>query len=98
MPITLEIEDIEEMRRREGIDDVELRAEIRCLTVGAIVKLTFVTELRAFKTVPVRITQIRGMRFRGKLLQPALTLPRGKMVVFTFAHVHSVVKRPAVDV
>jgi hypothetical protein len=38
------------------------------------------------------------MRFRGKLLQPALTLPRGKMVVFTFAHVHSVVKRPAVDV
>jgi hypothetical protein len=38
---TVAIEDIEEMRRQEGIDDVELRKAIRGLHVGDSVKLTF---------------------------------------------------------
>ena len=39
----VEIENIEEMRRREGIDDVELRSEIRDLQVGDSVRLTLMT-------------------------------------------------------
>src|SRR5207248_1333804 len=38
MRTTIEIENIEEMRRQEGIDDVELRGEIRGLKVGDFVK------------------------------------------------------------
>ena len=39
----VQIENIEEMRRREGIDDVELRSEIRDLQVGDSVRLTLMT-------------------------------------------------------
>src|SRR4051794_12299675 len=63
----VEIENIEEMRRREGIEDVELREEIRGLRVGDIVKLTFLTGSHSFETLLVRITSIRGAAFRGKL-------------------------------
>ena len=37
------IENIEEMRLREGIDDTELRKEIRRLKVGDFVRLTMLT-------------------------------------------------------
>src|SRR5205823_4193524 len=43
---TVAIENIEEMRRREGIDDVGLREEIDGLRVGDFVKLTFLTGTR----------------------------------------------------
>jgi hypothetical protein len=36
----VEIENIEEMRRQEGVEDSELREEIRGLLVGHCVKLT----------------------------------------------------------
>jgi hypothetical protein len=91
-PKPVEVEDIEEMRRQEGIDDVELRIEIRSLKVGDSVRLTF-RDVRTFETVPVRLTQIRGTSFRGKLLQRALTLAGGSMIAFTVAHIHSVVKK-----
>ena len=87
----VEIENIEEMRRQQGIDDVELAEAIRHLKVGDIVNLTFLTKARSFDTAPVRITQISGMAFRGKLVKPASALGQGKIVEFTVSHIHSVV-------
>jgi hypothetical protein len=95
----VEIENIEEMRRREGIDDVELREEIRGLQVGDSVKLTFRPGLQAVagETLLVRITRIRGDAFRGKLAgRPASAglaqFRVGSPVAFTAAHIHSVPK------
>lgn len=94
---TVEIENIEEMRRREGIDDVELRVEIRALKAGDFVKLTFVTGTTTFETVLVRITSIRGSAFRGKLANRPTSsclakLGVGAPVAFTTAHIHSLLK------
>lgn len=94
----VEIENIEEMRRVEGIDDVDLRVEIRALKAGDFVNLTFVSSTRSFETLQVRITSIRGGAFRGKLvagprcagLRP---LGAGAPVMFTTAHIHSLFKR-----
>jgi hypothetical protein len=52
----VEIEDIEQRRRRAGIDDVELRSEIRGLRVGDVVRVTFLTGTTSFETLSVRIT------------------------------------------
>jgi hypothetical protein len=97
-PVT--IENIEEMRRREGIDDVELREEIRELRVGDVVKLTFFTGTKpgAGETLPVRITRIQGSAFRGKLANAPGSIGRlqlrvGSPVAFTRAHIHSISKR-----
>jgi hypothetical protein len=65
----VEIENIEEMRRREGIEDVEPREAIRGLRIGDSVRLTFLTGTKssAGETLLVRITRIRGPVFRGKV-------------------------------
>jgi hypothetical protein len=96
----LEIENIEEMRRQVGIDDVELHAEIRGLQVGDCIHLTLHTGTKAFAsaTVLVRITSIRGGTFRGKLLQgPAFrglsSLLAGSPIRFTADHIHSIPQR-----
>ena len=90
----IEIENIEELRRQEGIDDVELRAAIRDLEAGDFVKLTFVTGRTTFETVVVRITSIRGHEYRGKLAgKPASkslsSLSDGKGIVFRSVHIHA---------
>jgi hypothetical protein len=95
---TIEIENIEEMRRQEGIDDAELRVEIRALKVGDFVKLTFVTGSASFETSLVRITSIRGSAFRGKLVKRPTSaglrrLEAGAPISFTTAHIHSLLKR-----
>ncbi len=97
----LEIENIQELRWREGVDDVELGAEICSLRVGDSVKLTFRTAMKSFagETLIVRITSIRGCTFRGKLAEsPAFVglsrLRVGSAVSFTTAHIHSIPKRP----
>src|SRR6516225_6409199 len=94
----VEIEDIEQRRLRAGIDDVELRSEIRGLHVGDVVKLTFLTGTTSFETLSVRITSVSGSAFRGKLadspVAPALSQLRvGSPVAFAAAHIHSLVKR-----
>jgi hypothetical protein len=100
MRFAIEIEDIEEKRRQEGIDDVELREQIRGLQVGDLVKLTFLAGPQAFETLLVRITSIRGSAFRGKLANgpTAARLSRlrvGSPVAFSTAHIHSLPrKRP----
>jgi hypothetical protein len=91
----IEIENIEEMRRQQGIDDVELAEEIRRLKVGHVVVLTLLSSARCFETVPVRITQTNGVAFRGKLVRSSSFFGRGKMLEFTIAHIHSVISSPA---
>jgi hypothetical protein len=98
MRIPVEIENIDELRRREGIDDAVLREEIRGLAIGDFVRLTLLTGPRSFETLAVRITRIRGSVFRGKLAsRPASSglagLRAGASVVFTTAHIHSIAKR-----
>jgi hypothetical protein len=95
----VEIEDIEEMRRLAGIDDVELGDAIEGLCVGDYVKLTLRSSTRSSggETLLVRITRIRGSEFRGKLAEkPASAdlsgLDVGSALDFTAAHIHSVAK------
>ena len=99
----VQIENIEDMRRREGIEDVELRQAIRCLQVGGLVRLTFLPTMAgcAGETLVVRITSIRGDAFRGKLAsEPASAglaeLRVGLALAFAGCHIHSLAKaRPA---
>src|SRR5436305_11816224 len=99
MRLPLEIENIGELRRQEGIDDVELLDEIRNLQAGDHVKLTFLTGRKAFagETLVVRITSIAGTAFRGKLAAPPASadltgLRPGSVIAFTRDHIHSVAK------
>src|SRR5689334_17596609 len=99
----VQIENIEAMRLREGIDDVELREDVRALAVGDLVRLTFVPRDKSFagETLVVRITAVSGASFRGKLAgRPASKglseLRVGAPLAFTAAHIHSLPKgRPA---
>jgi hypothetical protein len=98
----VEIENIEAMRLREGIDDVELRKLIRGLRVGDTVHLTFragTGSRTGGETLSVRITSIHGRTFRGKLAQapasPGLTaLQIGSTIAFTTEQIHSLPKAP----
>jgi hypothetical protein len=95
----ISIENIEELRRREGVEDVELGRQIRDLAAGDLVNLTFLCGTRTFpgEVLSVRITSIKGDAFRGKLAsKPAsagLTeLRPGAVLTFTAANIHSVVR------
>jgi hypothetical protein len=95
----VELENIEEMRRREGIDDVKLEEEMRGLQVGDLVRLTFLTKAAPVvgETLLVRMTSISGDEFLGKLTQkpgsPRLSkLRAGAQVAFRKAHIHSIAK------
>jgi hypothetical protein len=101
MPNAVVIENIEEMRRLVGIDDAELRVEIRTLKAGDFVKLTFLIGASSFETLLVRITSIRGSAFRGKLAEKPSAASLRKLgadvaVAFTTAHIHSLHKRAEV--
>lgn len=93
------IENIESLRRRQGIEDVELRDEVLGLAVGDLVLLTLLpgTDGCAGETVRVRITAITESMFRGKLLRKPVALGLeelrvGSLIAFTAAHIHSVPK------
>ena len=94
MPKRVEFENIEEMRRHVGIDDVQLRIAIRQLRAGDIVRVTLLNGA-ALATRLVRITSVRGAEFRGKLMSKRSTAAskRGAAVVFTSDHIHSIAKR-----
>jgi len=97
------IENIEAMRRREGIDDIDLREDIGALAVGDFVRLTLVPRepAAAGETLLVEITGIRGSSFEGRLAdRPAskalASLNSGAPLAFTADHIHSLPKgRPA---
>jgi len=95
----LEIENIEEMRRRAGIQDEELEKEIRDLATGDYVKVTLLSPTKPFssETLLVRITGIRGSVLKGKLARrpnsPGLSrLAAGASLTFQTAHIHSIPK------
>lgn len=101
----VEIENIYELRRRQGITDVELRQKIRKLKVGDSVKLTFLTAMQMFsgESLLVRITSITAQALRGKLAhRPTFIglskLRVGSRITFTTEHIHSIPKeRPRHD-
>ncbi len=98
MPEPVLIENIEERRHQLGIDDVDLRDEIRELRSGNMVNLSFMTGETTFETLPVRITSIRGSAFRGKLAAAPTSkglaqLHVGSTLTFTGTHIHSTHKR-----
>jgi len=95
------IEDIAGRRRREGIDDPDLDADVRMLAVGDLVRLTLRAEQAPVgETVVVRVTEVGGTaggspaEFRGVLAgKPASkalgTLGAGFEFAFTADHIHS---------
>jgi hypothetical protein len=94
MRVSVQIENIDELRRCDGIDDIELHGEIDRLRVGDHVRLTFLSDLDLGATLPVRITRICARRFRGRLAarpaQPELLgLRANAMVAFTDGQIHS---------
>jgi hypothetical protein len=98
MEAQVRIENIEEMRRRQGIDDVELRAAVCGLGVGDSVRLTILSGdvPDGGETVVVRITAIDGAQFRGKLatrpvLKALAGFKAGLPLAFTADCIHSVV-------
>jgi hypothetical protein len=94
------IENIDEMRLREGIDDVELHEAITQLRVGDHVRLTFIVGAALRETLVVRITRIRAGQFRGRLAGPVarpelLGLRPDALVTFNAGQIHSIaVPRP----
>jgi hypothetical protein len=101
MRVSIQIENIDELRRCNGIDDIELHEEIEHLRVGDHVLLTFLSGTNLRAKLPVRITRIRLGRFRGRLAAwPArpelLGLRANAMVAFTAGHIHSIT-RPQPD-
>lgn len=94
---SVEIEDIQALRRRAGITDTELVKAIAMLKVGDVIKLTLllVGKSGAGETLQVRITSIQGNTFRGVLAaQPGLHalahLRAGSRLAFTPRHIHSI--------
>ena len=97
MPDAIQIENIEAIRLQEGIDDVDLRAEIRALKAGDQVKLTLLTGDGGTETILVRITSVRDLAFRGKLVKKpkssSLTgLDVDSPINFSAANIHSIPK------
>jgi hypothetical protein len=93
----IQLENIEEIRCREGIEDVELREAIGGLAIGDVVKVTLLAGPHSLETLPVRITSIKGSVFRGKLAKrpasPSLaSLRAGSLLAFTAAHIHSLAR------
>jgi len=91
----IEIENIDEMRQREGIDDIELHEGIGRLQVGDHVRLTYLCGASLRETLKVRITRIRAGQFRGRLVGPVarpklLGLRPDSLVTFTAGQIHSI--------
>lgn len=99
MRVSLSIENIDELRRCHGIEDIELHEEIDRLKVGDHVLLTFLSATNQRTTLPVRITRIRARRFRGRLAAPiarpeSLGLRPNALVAFTAEQIHSIARPP----
>jgi len=94
------VEDIEGMRRRQGIHDLELQEQIRALRIRDFVNLTLLTRMGPYagETLLVRITRIQDSRFCGALaVKPTYSslskLRLGSPLRFTASHIHSVARR-----
>jgi hypothetical protein len=97
MRVSIEIENIDELRRSNGIEDIELHQEIDRLRVGDHVLLTFLSGTALRATLPVRITRIYAGQFRGRLAariaRPELLgLRPNALVAFTAGQIHSIAR------
>lgn len=97
MRVSIAIENIDELRLCNGIDDIELHEEIERLRVGDHVLLTFLSGTNLRTTLPVRITRIRARQFRGRLVAriarpDLLGLRANALVAFTAGQIHSIVR------
>ncbi len=97
MRVPFAIENIDELRRCNGIDDVELHEDIGRLRVGDHVLLTFLSGTHLRTTLSVRITRIRAGEFRGRLSGPLarpewLDLRPNALVAFTAEQIHSIAR------
>jgi hypothetical protein len=97
MRVSIEIENIDELRRCNGIDDIELHEDIGRLRVGGLVFLTFLSSSDVRATLQVRITRIRAGQFRGRLATPIarpewLGLRPNALVAFTAGQIHSIAR------
>jgi hypothetical protein len=95
----IRIEDIEGMRREEGIDDVDLRQAIGRLRPGDFVHLTFRAGTSTHETLRVRVTSINASAFEGELAQAPTTatlqtLRVGLPMFFGTTHIHSLATGP----
>ena len=91
-------EEIEELRRRQGIVDAVLKVDIEHLQPGNKVKLSLQLDCNGFETVVVCITSIHESIMRGKLVKKpkglALrALDVGSFLSFQSSHIHSIVGR-----
>jgi hypothetical protein len=92
----IQIEDIDAVRLREGIDDVGLRKSVAQLGASDRVCLSISLDGKSFEKVSVRITSCRGGTFRGKLLsKPHSTglrdLDADRLLVFSASQIHSII-------
>jgi hypothetical protein len=93
----VEFEDIEGLRREAGIDDGELREQVRRLRAGDSVRLTAATggDPGPLDRLLVRIISVRAGVFHGSIVRAAGTraarLEAGSPLTFRAAHIHSVV-------
>ena len=97
MRVAIAIENIDELRRCNGIDDIELHEAIDRLRVGDHVFLTFLSRTNQRTSLPVRIRRIRAGRFRGRLAAPIarpewLGLRANAFVAFTAGQIHSIAR------
>jgi hypothetical protein len=95
--VPIEIENIDELRQREGINDVELHESIGSLQVGDHVRLTFLAGPTLHETVLVRITRIRAGQFRGRVVGSVarpeqLGLKPDALVTFVAGQIHSIAR------
>lgn len=95
----IEIENIDELRLREGIDDVELHEDISRLRVGDHVRLTFLSGANLRETLSVRITRIEDGQFRGRVIDRSarpklLGLRADALVRFSAGQIHSIAAPP----
>jgi hypothetical protein len=93
----IEIENIDELRQREGIDDVELHEDIGRLQVGDQVRLTFLYGPTIRETLLVRITRIRAGQFRGRVVGSVARLEQlglrpEALVTFAAGQIHSIAR------
>ena len=113
MKESLVFEDIEELRKQQGIIDLALHRDIERLKPGSKVRLSLLIDRHGAETVVVRLTSIRRETLRGRLVQKPKAsafkalLPAGFNIpsishsfhcrLQQFRHLHGVVEADAVQ-
>ena len=98
---SVEIENVDMVRPRHGLDDAKFREDVRGLRVGDLVKLTLLSTSASFggETLLVRITRVQDdAAFSGRLASSPTAaclagVRLGATLAFTAAHIQSIPKK-----